>query len=115
MKEIKNLFSDSLSAAEVAGVRCRNDTVICERLSVEDTAQSDNIFQTEMAEVNRDSVRQPMVFKVLACGPKVEDLSVGDLVCMSFLAGDEFESSPIVVCSERDITFVWGSGIFVEE
>jgi hypothetical protein len=57
---------------------------------------------------------EPLVFEVIACGIRTSH-KVGDLVCVSFLAGDRFRGSDVVVCHTDDIILTWGKGLCREK
>ena len=119
---MKNLYRDKITSQTLAGARPHPDWLILEVVpesamsasSDSKKAQINTNFSVMKPQLSTDNVieaREPVVFKVLASGSNVDFVSPNDYVNITFLAGDKFGNSPIVLCHKDDVTLVWGSGL----
>jgi hypothetical protein len=115
MRAFKDLTSGYLSSEHFVGCRARHDTVILEKISIGDMSKVDDSLSSLLVQANSDLGRETILFRVLHVGPDISDISVGDIVCTDFMTGDSMSNSNIVICKSRDISFVWGDGIYGEE
>jgi hypothetical protein len=103
----KNLYVNSVKREDMVGAIPHPDHVI---LYVIPRPKEAAMVGKLLVQESSERPSEPLVFEVIAGGTRTPH-KAGDLVCISFLAGDRFRDSDVVVCHKNDIILTWGRGL----
>jgi hypothetical protein len=110
----KNLYEGRIPVEYVAGSKAQPNWLVLER--IEAPKPEDLPPPTPgkfLVPETATKKREPMVFHVLEVGSNCGEIKVGDLISITYLAGDAYAGSSIVVCHIDDVCFRWGEGLLL--
>lgn len=99
----RDLYADTVTADVVAGATPAPGWLVLRCIPKKPEAKKGGII------VSAASSNTPVVYEVLIAGEGCRN-KAGDLVAISFLAGDRL-SAEIVLCQQEDVALTWGEGL----